>query len=85
MSTQTIRITVAMPTDGNDIEHLNAGNYARNIAQGMQSAHPEHRFLVTVIDNDGTAKDDLSELPEGVDATDAIANAFADESSYDAE
>lgn len=83
MGKKTINLTVAMPTDGDGIEKLNADKFATNIANNLRDQNSDYRYSVEVIENDGTAEDDLDEVPDSVDAVDAISTAFSDESSYD--
>jgi hypothetical protein len=82
MAKKTINLTVAMPTDGEGIENLNANKFAANIANNLRDQNSGYRYSVEVIENDGTAEDDLDEVPDGIDAVDAISSAFSDESSY---
>jgi len=62
----TIKFTVAMPTEGEDIENLNAQKYANYILRELRAEfNGEYRVSVEVIDNDGTAESRV-ELPARV-------------------
>jgi len=83
-----IKLHVAIPTDGEGIEKLNADKFAENIQKNVKAKWSDDvKVSVEVFDHDGTGEDFVKtskdiEADES-DFVDAISEAFSDSSSYD--
>lgn len=83
-----IKLFVAMPTDGEGIEKLNADKFSKNIHANVKREWGDDvRVTVEVFDHDGTGEDSVKtskdiEVDES-DFVDAVSDAFCDPTSYD--
>lgn len=86
-----ISVSVAMPTEGEYIEKLNSAKFEENIKNELQKYFPGVKISVNVFSHDGTGEDEIHSPAEYEDGrtdvenvlSDAISNAFSDETSYD--
>ena len=86
-----ISVSIAMPTTGEDLEHLDPGLFEENITAELKHMFPDcPKILVNVFRHDGTGEDKIySPKPDDDEydyflsaLTDAVGEAFADEASY---
>ena len=86
-----ISVSIAMPTTGEDLEHLEPELFERNIEAELKLMFPDcPKILVNVFEHDGTGVDEIySPKPDDDEydyflsaLADAVGEAFADESSY---
>lgn len=82
-----LKLFIAMPTDGEGIETLDADKFADNIAKNVKAVMDDDVVVtVEVFNHDGTGESYLRRSKD-VEATlddfaDEIANAFCDPTSY---
>ena len=86
-----ISVSIAMPTTGEDLEHLDPELFERNITAELKHIFPDcPRIRVNVFEHDGTGVDEIyCPVPEDDEydyflsaLADAVGDAFADETSY---
>lgn len=85
-----ISVSIPMPHEGEDIEHLDRLLFEDNIKAELRKTYPEAKIYINVFEHDGTGTDEIyspSEDDEDYDQfvsilTDAVAAAFCDEASY---
>ena len=86
-----ISVSIAMPTTGESIEHLEPELFEKNITAELKYMFPDcPKILVNVFEHDGTGEDEIySPKPDDDEydyflsaLADAVGEAFADEASY---
>ena len=86
-----ISVSIAMPTTGEDLEHLEPELFERNIEAELKLMFPDcPRIRVNVFDHDGSGEDEIyCPVPEDDEydyfrcaLANAVGDAIADESSY---
>ena len=86
-----ISVSIAMPTTGEDLEHLDCELFKENIVAELKCIFPDcPRIQVNVFEHNGTGVDEIYSPKSDDDEYDyfvcalanAVGDAFADESSY---
>ena len=86
-----ISVSIAMPTTGEDLEHLDCELFEENILAELKRIFPDcPRIRVNVFEHNGTGVDEIYSPKSDDDEYDyfvcalanAVGDAFADESSY---
>ena len=86
-----ISVSIAMPTTGEDLEHLDPGLFEENITAELKHMFPDcPKILVNVFRHDGTGEDKIySPKPDDDEynhfrcaLVNAVGEAFVDEASY---
>lgn len=81
-----VSLSIAMPTEGFDIEKLDAEKFAANIRRNVIDAMEDGvKVMVEVFDHDGTGSDSIESDNKELTVDDfasEIASAFSDPTSY---
>jgi hypothetical protein len=81
-----VSLSIAMPTEGFDVERLDAAKFAANICRNVvDSMEDGVKVTVDVFDHDGTGNDSIESDNEELTVDDfasEISDAFGDPTSY---